>query len=62
MVGKSASSRGRSRVSLIMITRVQTAADEAVRECLTAHRSFALIAGAGSGKTTSLVDALSDIR
>ena len=45
-----------------MSDRVQTAADEAVRECITTHRSFALIAGAGSGKTTSLVDALADIR
>lgn len=45
-----------------MPDRVQTAADQAVRECLAEHRSFALIAGAGSGKTTSLVDALAQIR
>lgn len=45
-----------------MSARIQTAADQAVRECLAAHRSFALIAGAGSGKTTSLVDALAEIR
>ena len=45
-----------------MSDRIQTAADEAVRECLAAHRSFAMIAGAGSGKTTSLVDALGEIR
>ncbi|MDI1311270.1 UvrD-helicase domain-containing protein [Prosthecobacter sp.] len=45
-----------------MPDRVQTVADQAVRECLATHRSFALIAGAGSGKTTSLVDALAEIR
>ncbi|MBD3678665.1 MAG: AAA family ATPase [Rhodobacteraceae bacterium] len=45
-----------------MTTRVQTAADQAVQDCLERHRSFALIAGAGSGKTTSLVDALLAIR
>jgi len=45
-----------------MPNRVQTAADQAVRHCLAEHRSFALIAGAGSGKTTSLVDALAQIR
>ncbi len=45
-----------------MPDRVQTAADQAIRECLAEHRSFALIAGAGSGKTTSLVDALTQIR
>jgi DNA helicase-2/ATP-dependent DNA helicase PcrA len=39
-----------------------TGADSAVRECLEANRSFALIAGAGSGKTTSLVAALDEIR
>jgi DNA helicase II / ATP-dependent DNA helicase PcrA len=41
---------------------VQTEADLAVRECLEANRSFALIAGAGSGKTTSLIAALDEIR
>lgn len=45
-----------------MSDRVPTAADQAVRECLEAQRSFALIAGAGSGKTSSLVDALDEIR
>jgi DNA helicase-2/ATP-dependent DNA helicase PcrA len=45
-----------------MTQRVATIADEEVRECLTAGRSFALIAGAGSGKTTSLIDALDHIR
>jgi DNA helicase-2/ATP-dependent DNA helicase PcrA len=45
-----------------MTIRVETAADQAVRECLDERRSFALIAGAGSGKTSSLVDALERIR
>ncbi len=45
-----------------MSARIETDADKAVRACLTEHRSFALIAGAGSGKTTSLVDALLQIR
>lgn len=45
-----------------MTDRIPTAADQAVRECLEAERSFALIAGAGSGKTSSLVDALDEIR
>jgi DNA helicase II / ATP-dependent DNA helicase PcrA len=45
-----------------MANRVETAADQAVRECLATHRSFSLVAGAGSGKTTSLVDALAEIR
>ncbi len=39
-----------------------TEADLAVRECLEANRSFALVAGAGSGKTTSLITALDTIR
>ena len=45
-----------------MPNRIPTDADQAVRECLEAERSFALIAGAGSGKTSSLVDALGEIR
>lgn len=45
-----------------MREKVETAADIAVRECLDKHRSFALIAGAGSGKTESLLDALKQIR
>ncbi len=45
-----------------MSPRVTTEADKEVAECLKEHRSFALIAGAGSGKTTSLVDALDQIR
>ncbi len=45
-----------------MTQRIETAADAAIRECLAKHQSFALIAGAGSGKTRSLVDALELIR
>ena len=45
-----------------MSQRVTTKADEEVRECLAAKRSFALVAGAGSGKTTSLIDALEYVR
>ena len=45
-----------------MTQRIETAADAAIRECLLKHQSFALIAGAGSGKTSSLVDALHQIR
>lgn len=45
-----------------MIDKVETEADLAVRTCLEKHQSFALIAGAGSGKTSSLVDALEQIR
>lgn len=45
-----------------MAKRIETDADKAVRACLAEKRSFALIAGAGSGKTSSLVDALAHIR
>lgn len=45
-----------------MSTYFPTEADLAIRECLETNRSFALIAGAGSGKTTSLIDALDEIR
>lgn len=45
-----------------MGTRVESEADVRVRKCLDDHRSFAMIAGAGSGKTSSLVDALCRIR
>ncbi|MFL9956352.1 AAA family ATPase [Paraburkholderia nemoris] len=45
-----------------MAEKVETAADAAVRECLDHQHSFALIAGAGSGKTSSLVEALERIR
>ncbi|HDR9488666.1 UvrD-helicase domain-containing protein [Burkholderia stabilis] len=41
---------------------VESAADALVRQCIDGHRSFAMIAGAGSGKTSSLVDALGRVR
>lgn len=41
---------------------VESAADALVRRCLDDRRSFAMIAGAGSGKTSSLVDALARVR
>lgn len=45
-----------------MSERIQTDADQKVAACLEEKRSFAVIAGAGSGKTTSLIDALELIR
>lgn len=45
-----------------MSERIQTEADEKVAACLNEQRSFAVIAGAGSGKTSSLIDALSLVR
>ncbi|MBS1042203.1 ATP-dependent helicase [Gluconobacter cerinus] len=45
-----------------MGVRVESEADALVRQCLDERRSFALVAGAGSGKTSSLVDALRRIR
>jgi DNA helicase-2/ATP-dependent DNA helicase PcrA len=45
-----------------MGARVESEADVTVRQCLDERRSFAMIAGAGSGKTSSLVDALGRIR
>ena len=45
-----------------MTGRVETQADADVRACIDRHRSFALVAGAGSGKTTSLIDALARVR
>jgi len=45
-----------------MAKRIHTVADQQVAKCLEERRSFAVIAGAGSGKTTSLVDALGLIR
>ncbi len=41
---------------------IPTKADKAVADCLTAKRSFAMIAGAGSGKTSSLITALKNIQ
>lgn len=43
-------------------TRKQTSADDSIRECITKGQSFFVIAGAGSGKTSSLVTALEVIR
>ncbi|MCG8069572.1 MAG: UvrD-helicase domain-containing protein [Candidatus Thiodiazotropha taylori] len=45
-----------------MSVRIQTEADEKVATCLNEQRSFAVIAGAGSGKTSSLIDALNLVR
>jgi len=45
-----------------MVAWVESEADTLVRRCLDDRRSFALIAGAGSGKTSSLVDALGRVR
>lgn len=41
---------------------VESKADALVRKCLDDRRSFAMIAGAGAGKTSSLVDALRRVR
>ena len=41
---------------------VETEADSKIRECLDFDRSFSVVAGAGSGKTTSLITALDYIR
>ena len=45
-----------------MTDKIETDADLAVEECLSMRQSFALIAGAGAGKTRSLIDALDWIR
>ena len=45
-----------------MGARIVSDADKEVKKCLEFGQSFALIAGAGSGKTTSLIDALLLIR
>ncbi len=45
-----------------MSDRILTEADQRVTECIEQARSFAVVAGAGSGKTTSLVDALTQVR
>lgn len=44
------------------MAKIETQADQEVWACLDAHQSFALIAGAGSGKTSSLVEALERVR
>ncbi|MDD2468924.1 MAG: UvrD-helicase domain-containing protein [Desulfobulbus sp.] len=45
-----------------MSERILTDADQKVAACLERKQSFAIIAGAGSGKTSSLIDALELIR
>lgn len=45
-----------------MSTRIQTDADKRVAKCQEERRSFAVIAGAGSGKTSSLIEALDLMR
>jgi len=41
---------------------IETTADLEIQECLDQKRSFAVIAGAGSGKTTSLITALKYVK
>jgi DNA helicase-2/ATP-dependent DNA helicase PcrA len=41
---------------------IETKADKEIRNCLEAKQSFTLVAGAGSGKTTSLITALRHLR
>ena len=41
---------------------IPTQADTQISECLKTPQSFAVVAGAGSGKTTSLVEALKQVR
>lgn len=43
-------------------THKPTSADASIRECITKGQNFFVIAGAGSGKTSSLVTALEEIR
>lgn len=45
-----------------MVQRIPTEADTKVAVCLAEQKSFAMIAGAGAGKTSSLVAALELIR
>lgn len=44
-----------------MTTHVPTQADEEILKCLKQKLSFSVVAGAGSGKTTSLVEALKSL-
>lgn len=44
------------------MAKVETQADKDVEACLDGELSFALIAGAGAGKTSSLIDALEWVR
>lgn len=45
-----------------MSNLIPTQADQQVAQCLEEGRSFAMIAGAGAGKTTSLISALDHVR
>lgn len=45
-----------------MSNLIPTQADQQVAQCLEESRSFAMIAGAGAGKTTSLISALDHVR
>lgn len=45
-----------------MKTLLETKADREIKNCLNTKQSFSMIAGAGSGKTTSLVTALTYLR
>lgn len=45
-----------------MNTLIPTKADEEIKACLDGHQSFSVVAGAGSGKTTSLISALGYVR
>lgn len=45
-----------------MSNLIPTQADQQVSQCLEEGRSFAMIAGAGAGKTTSLISALDHVR
>ena len=45
-----------------MPSLIPTQADQQVAQCLEEGRSFAMIAGAGAGKTTSLISALDHVR
>ncbi len=44
------------------VTLLETNADKKIRDCLDSEQSFSVIAGAGSGKTTSLITALKYLR
>lgn len=45
-----------------MAIRIQTEADTKVADCIAENRSFSMVAGAGAGKTSSLIEALELIK
>ena len=55
-------SRSQGLVGNTMEKYVETESDQKIKACIDQAKSFAVIAGAGSGKTTSLVEALKYIR